>query len=64
MDESKITEIIQWPAPRNEHKTHMFLSLCGYYRRYVKDFVAHVSHELTHELSKVDVAFMWDGQWQ
>ena len=31
MDESKVTEIVKWPALRNIHETCMFLGLCGYY---------------------------------
>ena len=43
MDESKIIKIAQWPAPRNVRETRMFLGLCGYYHRYVRNFVAHAS---------------------
>ena len=41
MDDNKIAEVVQWPLPRNVHEICMFLELCGYYRRYVRDFTAH-----------------------
>ena len=58
MDEREVTEIVQWPAPRNVLETRMFLGLCGYYHRYIKDFAAHAS--TLHELTKNNVAFVWD----
>ena len=53
---------MQWPAPKNVHETYIFLELCGYYRRYVRDFAAHASP--LHELTRNDVAFIWDERRQ
>ena len=36
----------------------MFLGLCGYYWRYVKDFVAHAAP--LHELTKKDTTYIQD----
>ena len=52
MDEGKVTKITQWPAPKNVHETRTSLGLCGSYRRYVKDLVAHAAP--LHELTKRD----------
>ena len=55
MDESKVSEIVHWPDPRNVHEARMFLGLCGYYRLYVKNFAALASP--LHELTKKDTPF-------
>ena len=46
----------------NVHETRMFLGLCGYYCRYVKDFAAHASP--LHELIKTDIEFAWTDRRQ
>ena len=62
VDNSKVTEITQWAVPRNVHKICLFLGLCSYYRRYVKDFAAHAAP--LHELTKKDNPYIWDDQKQ
>ena len=62
MDEGKTREIFQWPAPRNVSEVHTFMGLCGYYRRYVKDFAQHAAP--LHALTKIDVGFDWDQRQQ
>ena len=48
--------------PRNVHEIRTFLGLCSYYRRYVKDFATHAAP--LHELTKKDVAYIWDNRKQ
>src|SRR5258708_7564942 len=57
MDEDKIEEIVKWEAPRNVHETRQLLGLCGYYRRYVKDFSKHSA--ALHDLTKNNVPWEW-----
>jgi len=38
MDPDKIAEIVRWHRPTTVHEVRQFLGLCGYYRRYVKDY--------------------------
>ena len=52
MDVSKMNEILNWHAPRNVSEVRTFMSLCGYYRRYVQKF-ANIAGPL-HELTRVD----------
>ena len=62
MDDSKITAITEWPAPLDVSKTRTFLGLCGYYRRYVKDYAALAAP--LHELTRIDTTFEWDARRQ
>ena len=57
VDDSKVSEITQWAVPQNVHKVRMFLGLCSYYQRYVKDFSAHAAP--LHELTKKDNPYVW-----
>jgi transposase InsO family protein len=45
----KLKTINEWPRPANVHDVRSFLGLCGYYRRYVKNFAKLASplHDLT-----------------
>jgi hypothetical protein len=45
----KLKSIDKWPRPANVHDVRPFLGLCGYYRRYVKNFAKLASplHNLT-----------------
>jgi hypothetical protein len=38
MHQEKIREIIEWPTPRNVMELKSFLSICIYYRKFVKGF--------------------------
>lgn len=38
MHQEKIREIIEWPTPRNVMELKSFLSICTYYRKFVKGF--------------------------
>jgi len=52
MDTDKVAEVVNWPVPQNLHEVRQFLGLCGYYRRYVRDYSKHAAplHELTRKL--------------
>jgi len=57
MDPAKISEIVSWHHPKNVHDVRQFLGLCGYYRRFVKDY-AQVAAPL-HELTRIAEPFLW-----
>jgi len=57
MDPDKISEIVLWPRPKNVHEVRQFLALCGYYRRYVRNY-AQVAPPL-HEMTKIGEQFEW-----
>ena len=62
MDEGKIRDIVQWPVPQSVHDVRMFLGICGYYRRFSKNYaeVAAPLHELTRKLEP----FVWTDRRQ
>ena len=62
MDQSKVTDITEWPAPLNMHETRTFLGLCGYYRKFVKNYAALAAP--LHELTRIDTPFVWDERRQ
>src|SRR6266581_2954981 len=62
MEPAKVSEITQWPAPRNIHEVRQFLGLCSYYRRYVKDFSKFAAP--LHELTKKDEPYAWTSDRQ
>src|SRR5258708_19544615 len=57
MDQDKIAEIVKWAPPRNVHETGQFFGLCGYYRRYVKDFSKHAPP--LHHSTKNNIPFAY-----
>jgi len=60
MDPDKIVEIVRWHRPKTVHELRQFLGLCGYYRRYVKDY-ARVAAPL-NELTKISEPFVWTAE--
>jgi hypothetical protein len=50
-DPSKIQNVKDWPVPTNVSELCSFLGLCGYYRRYIKNFsaIAKCLHKLTEK---------------
>jgi hypothetical protein len=38
MDTTKVEAIMEWPAPMNVLKVHIFKGLAGYYRRFIEGF--------------------------
>ena len=37
-DKKKIAKVVAWPQPKTEEDLRSFLGLCGYYRRFIKDY--------------------------
>ena len=58
VDPRKIDSIKEWPVPKDAHQVRSFLGLCGYYRRFVKDF-SKIAKPITDLLHK-DVKFNWN----
>ena len=61
-DPKKVEAIKSWPEPSSVKDVRSFLGLCGYYRRYVKDFskIAKPLHKLTNKGAK----FQWTEECQ
>ena len=58
VDENKVKVVKNWPKPKNVRDVRAFLGLCGYYRRFVKDY-AKITTSLNNLLRK-DQPFIWD----
>ncbi|XP_059071134.1 uncharacterized mitochondrial protein AtMg00860-like [Cryptomeria japonica] len=56
MDPEKIRAIIEWPTPENLTQLRGFLSLCGFYHRFVNGYSRHAA-PLTNLMKKG--AFIW-----
>jgi len=61
MDSDKVVVVLQWLVPSNIKQLRGFLGLTGYYRRFVKGYVALASP--LHDLLKKN-AFEWSEQAQ
>eukprot|EP01135_Chromosphaera_perkinsii_P009062 Nk52_evm1s1599 gene=Nk52_evmTU1s1599 len=59
MDPDKLTQITKFPVPHNRTGVRSFLGLCGFYRKFIKNF-AQLSSKLT-DLLKKDVPFDMTG---
>lgn len=61
-DPDKVKCIKEWPVPSNVSDLRSFLGLCGYYRRYIKNFadVAKCLHQLTEKGKK----YLWTDESQ
>ncbi len=57
-DPSKITVVVHFPVPKTVTNVRSFLGLTGYYRNYVRGYSRLVVP--LFELTKKDVAFVWD----
>ena len=62
VDLVKIEAIVNWHPPRNVTEVRSFLSLAGYYRRFVQGFSV-IASSLTRLLRK-GVKFEWDDKCQ
>jgi hypothetical protein len=58
VDPSKVQEVMDWKPPTSVHQIHSFLSLAGYYHRFIPDF-SKIAKPMTKQLKK-GVKFSWD----
>jgi len=58
----KIDSIVKFPIPTNQTEIRSFVNLCGYYRRFVRNF-AKIAAPM-NELLKKDVKFEWTPKQQ
>ncbi|XP_058827009.1 uncharacterized protein LOC131686989 [Topomyia yanbarensis] len=57
VDEDKVEAISKFPAPTNKKEVQRFIGMCGWYRRFIKDF-SQTAVPLT-ELTKAKTKFKW-----
>jgi len=58
MDPEKVRVIVEWKAPESVHEMRQYLGMCGYYRRYIKDFSKHAAP--LFELLRKGEHYLWD----
>jgi hypothetical protein len=58
VDPSKVQEVMDWKPPTSVHQIRSFLSLAGYYRRFIPDF-SRIAKPITVLLKK-GVKFSWN----
>ena len=61
-DPSKIQVIKDWPAPSNVKELRRILGMCGYYRKFIRQYGV-ITQPLTHLLKK-GVPFVWSSETQ
>lgn len=61
-DPSKIAAVKEWPEPSNVTEIRSFLGLCGYYRRFIKNFSAVA--KCLHSLTEIGKSFAWTKECQ
>lgn len=59
---ARIEKVKNYPVPRNSKEIKQFLGLCGYYRKFVKDF-AKIAKPINQLLRK-DKEFQWTSEQQ
>jgi hypothetical protein len=57
-DPGKVEAVLHFPTPKNVPSVRSFLGLTGYYRKYIRGY-SNLAGPL-FELTKKDVAFVWD----
>ncbi|KAA0031864.1 ty3-gypsy retrotransposon protein [Cucumis melo var. makuwa] len=57
VDPAKIKVVTSWPRPSTVSEFHIFLSLAGYYRRFVENF-SRIATPLT-QLTRMGASFVW-----
>ena len=58
VDTAKVDSVVSWPVPTEMRHVQMFLGLCNYYHRFVRDF-GKIARPLT-ALTRKDTPFVWD----
>jgi len=58
LDPGKIEAVLHFPTPKSVTSVKSFLSLTGYYRKYIRSYSRLVGP--LFELTRKDVAFVWD----
>jgi len=61
-DPAKIEAVSKWPVPRTVKDVRSFIGFAGYYRKFVNDFSTKAAP--LHELTKIDVKWIWDEACQ
>ena len=61
-DPEKINVVKNWPTPSNVSELRSFLGLCGYYRRYIKNFASIA--KCLHSLTEKGKPFVWSSKCQ
>ncbi len=61
-DPSKIDAVLHFPTPKTVTNVRSFLGLTGYYRKYLREY-SRIASPL-FELTKKDMAFVWDQNCQ
>jgi hypothetical protein len=59
VDPKNVASVVNWQRPATVTKIHSFLSLAGYYRRFVQNFSS-IAKPLTR-LTEKGVDFEWDN---
>ena len=62
VDPQKVEAILNWEAPTNQTEVRNFLSLAGYYRRFIRNFLV-IASPMTNLLKK-NVEFVWSVECQ
>jgi hypothetical protein len=57
VDPDKVRDVLDWKPPKSIHQVRSFLSLAGYYRRFILNFF-NISKPIT-ELLKKDTKYVW-----
>ena len=60
VDPSNVEAVRDWPRPRNASEVRSFLSLAGYYRRFVEGF-SKIAAPMT-ELTRKNLKFIWSDK--
>jgi hypothetical protein len=60
MDPSKVRVVLDWKPPRTVHQVYSFLSLAGYYHRFIPNF-SKIVKPIT-DLLKKEEKFVWNAE--
>ena len=59
-DPSNVSKVLAWKTPENVTEVKQFLGLCGYYRKYVKNFSSKA--QPLYDLTKNDSTLKWNDK--